>query len=118
MMPSDGHRTPIVARRCSERCWKKSFSRVGAAGRCRRKSGTCWIEWSRWWPDYPLFSQSAVLEQRAAPQVAGGERTSVLICLEGSIDELLHEIKLAGGLPEFEATLRQARRILVRNYVE
>src|SRR5208337_5549931 len=58
-----------MARRCSERCWKKSFSRVGVAGRCRRKSGTCWIEWSSWWPDYPLFSQSAVVLSEPAVDV-------------------------------------------------
>ncbi|HMB03365.1 MAG TPA: hypothetical protein VKP69_06440 [Isosphaeraceae bacterium] len=58
------------------------------------------------------------LEGSAAPQVEGGERTSVLIRLEGSIDELLHEIKTAGGLPEFEGMLRRARRILVRSHVE
>lgn len=58
------------------------------------------------------------LERPATPQVAGGDRVGVLIRLEGSIDELLHEIKLAGGLPEFEAMLRQARRTLVRSHVE
>src|SRR5512135_554286 len=58
------------------------------------------------------------LERPVAPQVVGGERTSVLIRLEGSIDELLHEIKTAGGLPEFEGMLRKARRILVRSHVE
>ncbi|MGE5755274.1 MAG: hypothetical protein ACM35G_06105 [Planctomycetaceae bacterium] len=58
------------------------------------------------------------LKRPAALQVAGGERTSVLIRLEGSIDELLHEIKTAGGLPEFEGMLRRARRILVRSHVE
>jgi hypothetical protein len=58
------------------------------------------------------------MERPAAPQVAGGERTGVLIRLEGTIDELLHEMKLAGGLPEFEVTLRQARRILARSHVE
>ena len=30
----------------------------------------------------------------------------------GALDDMLHEIKLAGGLPEFEETLRRARRIL------
>ena len=59
MMPLGGLRTPIVARRCSERCWRRNFSGVGAAGRCRRKSGTCWIEWSGWWPDNCQFLESA-----------------------------------------------------------
>src|SRR5512135_2422367 len=63
-------------------------------------------------------SVRAGLERPAAPQVGGGDRTGVLIRLEGSIDELLHEIKLAGGLPEFEEMLRKARRILVRSHVE
>jgi hypothetical protein len=56
-------------------------------------------------------------ERPAAPQ-AGGDRTGVLIRLEGAIDDLLHEIKLTGGLPEFEETLRRARRILVRSHGE
>jgi hypothetical protein len=58
------------------------------------------------------------LEQPAAPPAAGGDRTGVLIRLEGAIDDLLHEIKLTGGLPEFEETLRRARRILVRSHGE
>ncbi len=56
------------------------------------------------------------LERPAAPQAAGGDRTRVLIRLEGAIDDLLPEIKMAGGLPEFEETLRKARRILVRSH--
>ena len=51
-------------------------------------------------------------EQPAAPRAAGGDRTGVLIRLEGAIDDLLYEIKLTGWLPEFEETLRRARRIL------
>ncbi len=58
------------------------------------------------------------LERHAEPQLAGGDRTQVLIRLEGALDDLLHEIKLAGGLPEFEETLRKARRILVRSHGE
>ena len=54
----------------------------------------------------------------AAPQAAGGDRTRMLIRLEGAIDDLLHEIKMAGGLPEFEETLRKARRILARSHGE
>ena len=58
------------------------------------------------------------LERPAAPQAAGGDRTRVLIRLEGALDDLLHEIKRAGGLPEFEETLRKARRILARSHGE
>jgi hypothetical protein len=58
------------------------------------------------------------LERPAEPQAAGGDRTRVLIRLEGAIDDLLHEIKMTGGLPEFEETLRRARRILVRSHGE
>src|SRR5512135_3549070 len=58
------------------------------------------------------------LERPATPQSAGGDRISELIRLEGAIDDLLHEIKTAGGLPEFEETLRKARRILVRSHGE
>ena len=57
------------------------------------------------------------LERPAAPQRrAATDR--MLIRLEGAIDDLLHEIKLTGGLPEFEATLRKAGRILVRSHGE
>ena len=52
------------------------------------------------------------------PQTAGGDRTRALIRLEGAIDDLLHEIKRTGGLPECEETLRKARRILVRSHGE
>jgi hypothetical protein len=58
------------------------------------------------------------LERPAEPQAAGGDRTGTLIRLEGVLDDLLHEIKLTGGLPEFEETLRRARRILVRSHGE
>jgi hypothetical protein len=58
------------------------------------------------------------LERPAAPQAAGGDRTRALIRLESAIDDLLHEIKMTGGLPEFEETLRRARRILVRSHGE
>ena len=58
------------------------------------------------------------LERSAAPPAAGGVRAGVLIRLEGALDDLLHEIKLTGGLPEFEEMLRKARRILVRSHVE
>ena len=58
------------------------------------------------------------LERPAEPRAAGGDRTRVLIRLEGAIDGLLHEIKMTGGLPEFEETLRKARRILVRSHGE
>ena len=61
---------------------------------------------------------TAGLERPAEPQAAGGDRTRVLIRLEGALDDLLHEIKLTGGLPEFEETLRRARRILVRSHGE
>ena len=57
-------------------------------------------------------------ERPAAPRAAGGDRSRVLIRLEGGIDDMLHEIKMAGGLPEFEETLRRARRILVRSHGE
>ncbi|MGA9923608.1 MAG: hypothetical protein WBQ29_09400, partial [Isosphaeraceae bacterium] len=58
------------------------------------------------------------LERPAEPWAAGGDRTRVLIRLESEIDGLLHEIKMTGGLPEFEETLRKARRILVRSHGE
>jgi hypothetical protein len=58
------------------------------------------------------------LERPGAPQAAASDRTRVLIRLEGVLDDLLHEIKMAGGLPEFEETLRKARRILVRSHGE
>ena len=57
-------------------------------------------------------------ERPAKALAAGKERARVLIILEGQIDDMLHEIRMAGGLPEFEDTLRKARRILVRSYEE
>jgi hypothetical protein len=58
------------------------------------------------------------LERPAEPRAAGGDRAPVLIRLERAIDDMLHEIKTTGGLPEFEETLRKARRILVRSHGE
>ena len=57
-------------------------------------------------------------ERPAERLAAGNDRTRVMIRLEGQIDEMLHEIKLAGGLPEFEEALRKARRILARSHGE
>jgi hypothetical protein len=64
-----------------------------------------------------------VTESEAGPQGAGSQsggddRTRVLTRLEGRIDGMLFEIKVAGGLPEFEEALRRARRILARSYGE
>jgi len=56
------------------------------------------------------------LERPTEPRAAGDKRTRVLIGLEGQIDEMIHEVKLAGGLPEFEESLRKARRILARSH--
>jgi hypothetical protein len=57
-------------------------------------------------------------ERPAEPRSSGRVRTPLLIRLEGQIDDMLHEIRIAGGLPEFEETLRKARRILVRRHEE
>jgi hypothetical protein len=54
---------------------------------------------------------------RAAPATGGGP-TRLLTQLEGEIDDMLYRIKRAGGLAEFEETLRKARRILVRSHEE
>lgn len=54
----------------------------------------------------------------AEARTMGDDRTIVLIRLEGQIDQMLHEIKLTGGLPEFEEALRKARRILIRSHEE
>jgi len=56
--------------------------------------------------------------QGAGSQSGGDDRTRVLTRLEGQIDGMLFEIKVAGGLPEFEEALRRARRILARSYGE
>ncbi|MGZ3302957.1 MAG: hypothetical protein ACXVBG_18880 [Isosphaeraceae bacterium] len=61
---------------------------------------------------------TVALERPAEPPTAGGDRARVLIRLESEIDGLLHEIKMTGGFPEFEETLRKARRILVRSHGE
>jgi hypothetical protein len=61
---------------------------------------------------------TVALGRPVEPRAVGDDRTRVLIRLEDQIDDMIHEIKLAGGLPEFEETLRKARRILVRSYEE
>ena len=61
---------------------------------------------------------TVALERPAEPPTAGGDRARVLIRLESEIDGLLHEIKMTGGFPEFEETLRKSRRILVRSHGE
>jgi hypothetical protein len=57
-------------------------------------------------------------ERRAEPRPNSGSRTRVLIEFEHRIDDLLHDAKAAGGLDEFEETLRRARRILARSHGE
>jgi hypothetical protein len=59
-----------------------------------------------------------VLDRPARSRATGDDRTQLLTTLEGQIDEMLFEIKVAGGLPEFEEALRRARRILVRSHGE
>ena len=56
------------------------------------------------------------LDRPTERQSSGNDRTTLLIRLESEIDDMLHEIRVAGGLPEFEETLRKARRILVRSH--
>ena len=46
------------------------------------------------------------------------DRTRLPTTLEGQIDEMLFEVRVAGGLPEFEEALRMARRILARSHEE
>jgi hypothetical protein len=57
-----------------------------------------------------------VSERPAGSRAAGDDRTRLLTTLEGQIDEMLFEIKVAGGLPEFEEALRRARRVLARSH--
>ena len=64
----------------------------------------------------PQVTESEVGPQGAGSQSGGDDRTRVLTRLEGQIDGMLFEIKVAGGLPEFEEALRRARRILARSY--
>lgn len=59
--------------------------------------------------------------QNGLPVGQGGEsegRLQVLTKLEGDIDEMIYAVKDVGGLPEFEETLRKARRILARSHEE
>jgi hypothetical protein len=67
-------------------------------------------------PNGRLVTESR--EQPAASRASGDDRTRMLTKLEGQIDEMLFEIKVAGGLPEFEEALRRARRILARSHEE
>ena len=66
----------------------------------------------------PQVTESEAGPQGAGSQSGGDDRTRVLTRLEGQIDGMLFEIKVAGGLPEFEEALRRARRILARSYGE
>jgi hypothetical protein len=66
----------------------------------------------------PQVTESEAGPQGAGSQSGGNDRTRVLTRLEGQIDEMLFEIKVAGGLPEFEEALRRARRILARSHGE
>ena len=66
----------------------------------------------------PRVTESEAGPQEAGSQSGGDDRTRVLTRLEGQIDGMLFEIKVAGGLPEFEEALRRARRILARSYGE
>ena len=52
------------------------------------------------------------------PKLTSGNRSGSLTKLEGKIDDMIFEIKSAGGFPEFEETLRKARRILARSHEE
>jgi hypothetical protein len=64
----------------------------------------------------PRVTESEAGPRGAGSQSGGDDRTGVLTRLEGQIDGMLFEIKVAGGLPEFEEALRRARRILARSH--
>ena len=66
----------------------------------------------------PQVTASEAEPQGSGSQSGGDDRTRVLTRLEGQIDEMLFEIKVAGGLPEFEEALRRTRRILARSHGE
>jgi hypothetical protein len=66
----------------------------------------------------PRVTESEAGPQETMPQSGGGDRTRVLTKLEGQIDDMIYEVKVAGGLPEFEEVLRRARRILARSHQE
>jgi hypothetical protein len=59
-----------------------------------------------------------VSERPTRSRATGDDRTRLLTTLESQIDEMLFEIKVAGGLPEFEEALRRARRVLARSHGE
>ena len=64
------------------------------------------------------MTESEAGPQGAGSQSGGDDRTRVLTRLEGQIDDMIYEVKVASGLPEFEEALRRARRILARSYGE
>jgi hypothetical protein len=66
----------------------------------------------------PQVTESEAGPQGAGSQAGGDDRTRALIRLEGEINDMIHEVKVAGGLPEFEETLRRARHILARSHGE
>ena len=67
-------------------------------------------------PNGRLVTESQ--EQTTRSRAAGDDRTRLLTTLEGQIDEMLFEIRVVGGLPEFEEALRRARRVLARSHEE
>src|SRR6266542_2804677 len=49
----------------------------------------------------PRVTESEAGPQGAGSQSGGDDRTRVLTRLEGQIDDMIYEVKVAGGLPEF-----------------
>ncbi len=48
--------------------------------------------------------------------MAGGNMMRMVDQVEAGIDDLIFTLKVNGGMPEVEAALRAARRLLVRSH--
>jgi len=48
-------------------------------------------------------------------EAQGGDQGQVLDQMEGTIDDLIFQLKTMGGRPEVEEALRRARRFLYRD---
>jgi hypothetical protein len=91
-----GKRTPAPAKSSGG----KSGLKVGVRGNAKEN----------------VTNSKMAAERSSGMRASGGGLTRALIRLEDGIDDLLHEARAAGGIPDFEEALRKARRILVRSH--
>lgn len=94
-------------------------TKLGLTGKRRRKKATQTVgAGKRTGAAVRAGSRTTGAETPAGPRATRGTRTRVLIDIERRLDDLILDAKSAGNLPEFEDTLRRARRILARAHEE